>query len=337
VHRLGAAVIALALAGGCAGSQHANRVNVLDARIDREHRPTYMGLPLATGQVILSEAPGAYSVFFSLVPDRFFTFTHAGVIVMEQGEPYVYDVSGRYKPGIDDRPTDAIVGGIRRTPLIEYCRPNLYAEIFAPPAGVDGEKVAAWVHQRFEEGIIFDAYFRWNEHETLFCTEFVELALEAGGMKQVTLVPIQKNASLRVVVEYLAVPLDTFLPAGLFADPKRYVGAIGTLGTRTAALAYFEAKREIYRRFTPDQKLGNIFISASGDMLLRPEIEAFLTQAVKLFEGARVAPREAAIATAVRALADDTFGPVISEGESKPRPAAPSAAPQSADRTARSG
>ncbi len=305
------AIVLAAAASGCASAPAATaKVNVLDARIDRANRPTYMGLPLKTGQVIVSEAPGAYSFFFSLVPERFFNFTHAGVIVMEGGEPFVYDVSGRYKPGFDDRPTDAIVGGARRQALLDYCRPNLYAEIYEPPPGTDREKIGAWLRERYEKGVVFDPYFRSDEHEKLYCTEFVGLALEAGGAKPVPLVGIRRNPSLDVVLRYLAVPLDEALPAALFIAPERYAGAIGTFPTRTQAYCYFEAKREIYRRFTPDQKVGNIFVNVDGDLALHGEILGFLEAAVKLFEGSRTAPSLAAISLAVRELADHRWGPV---------------------------
>lgn len=309
-----AAGVGLALlVAGCASAE-APPVRVLEARIDKQHLPTYLGLPLATGQVILSEAPGAYSFWFSLVPERYYDFTHAGLIVMENGEPFVYDVSGHFAIGIYDRPTDGIVGELRRVPLLDYCRPNLYAEIFDPPEGVDRAKVAAYIREKREHGILFDAYFRWDEHERLFCTEFVALALAAGGAKLPAAVPVRKNPSLAVVIEYLAVQRDFVVPAGLFADPARYVGALGGFGSRTAAYCYFEAKREIHRRFTADQKLGNVFVwNGADDLRLRDEIDGFLRRAVRLFDGVqRVAPSQAAISTAVRELAEETFGPCAS-------------------------
>lgn len=307
-----AAAAALVLGAGCAGGPDPQQtsIHVLDARIDRAHRPTHLGLPLATGQVILSEAPGPYSFFFGLVPERFFTFTHAGLIVIEDGEPFVYDVSGRYKPGIDERPTDAIVGGVRRTPFLDYCRPNLYAEVFDPPPGADPAKIAAYCQEKHARGVPFDAYFNWDDHEALYCTEFVALALEQAGAKPVALVPVRKNPSLAIALRYLAVPLDKALPAGLFSDAARYRGALGTFKSRTAAYCYFEAKREIHRRFQPDQKLGNIFIFERADLALRPDIDAFVRRAVALFDAEPLAPEPAAIAARVRALADDTFGPL---------------------------
>lgn len=307
--RLAAAILIVAAAAGCANAP-APKINILDARIDREHRPTYMGLPLKTGQVIVSEAPGAYSFFFALGCEEYRDFTHAGLIVMEDGEPFVYDVSGRYKPGIQDRPTDGIVGGTRRTPLMAYCAPNLYAEIYEPPAGVDREKVAAWVRERHVQGIVFDAYFRYDEHEKLFCSEFVALALEAGGARPIPLARVRRNPSLHVAIRYLAVPDDLTLPAALFTDSARYAGAIGIFPSRTQAMLYFAAKREVHRRFTEDQKLGNVFENRAGELILRPWIDEFLVEAVKLFPGARVAPSPAAISTAVRDLADETWGPL---------------------------
>jgi hypothetical protein len=311
---LAAAAIALAAAlGGCASAPPPQPpIRVLEARVDRDHRPTFLGLPLRSGQVILTESQGGLAIFLSLIPERFFRFTHAGIVAIEDGEAWVYDMSGAVGVPCGGTPLDAISGGMRRLRLLDYMAPNLYAEVFDLPPGVDGQKVVAWARRKYAEKVQFDAYFDYTDHEKLFCTEMVELALEAGGKPPVALVPTRTSThpSLRATLGYLKVPLDTALPAGLFDDPARRVGALGIVGSMTSAACFYEAKRELHRRFTPDQKLGNLFIFNTGDMVLRPELEAFLRAAVHLFDGARVAPSEAAIALAVRELADDTFGPL---------------------------
>ena len=101
------------VATGCASPAVGPALNFLDARVDAAHPATFKGLPLANGQLILTEAPGPYSLLFALAPATFYRFTHAAIVAIEDGEPFVYDISGTYKPGFHDRPTDAIHGGMR--------------------------------------------------------------------------------------------------------------------------------------------------------------------------------------------------------------------------------
>jgi len=268
-----------------------------------------MGLPLRSGQLVLSEAPGAYSFLFALGPERHFDFTHAAVLAMEDGQAFVYEMTGEYKLGFEERVTDGVEGFCRRLPLADYCAANLYVEIFDPPEGVDGEQVAAWAQARYREQPPFDAYFDYTEHERLFCTEFVALALEAGGAPPVELVPVRQQPSLQQLLEWFGVKRDVCLPAGLLADPERRVAALGLLPTPTAARCYFAAKEELHRRFTDDQRMGNVFeMQGFADIALRPEVFQFLNRAVNLFPGDRRPPSRERVNAAVRRLSAELFG-----------------------------
>jgi hypothetical protein len=225
-------LLALALTG-CAEPSYA-RLHFLDSREGPERPATHLGLPLRTGQVVLAEAPGAYSLIFSLAPERHFDFTHAAILVMEEGLPYIYEMTGEYKPSLGDRPTDGIEGSCKRMLLTDYALAYLYVEIFDPPPGVDGEKVGAWVQERYREGADFDAFFDYGEHEALFCSEFVQLALEAGGAPPIDLVAVRPQPSLQRLLGWLGVARERCLPAGLFADPERSAAALGLSPTLTA-------------------------------------------------------------------------------------------------------
>jgi hypothetical protein len=289
-------------------------MRVLDVRKDDAHKPTYLGLPLKSGQIVLTESPDATSMVFVLIPKTFYNFTHAAVVSMENGEPYVYEVSGGVSTfPIHTRVLDNVSGGVHRRSFYEHVAPNLYAEVFDPPEGTDGERIASFAREKYKAGAEFDAYFRYDEHEKLFCTEMVELALEFGGAKPLQLVPTNDNPSLRTGMKWLGVPLETALPAGLFADPARYVGALGQFPSRTAAYAYFEAKHEIHRRFTKDQRVGYLFhLKGSGMIDVRPEVGDFMNRATHLFDDAdpQPPPGDERITRSVRALADVMFGPV---------------------------
>jgi len=110
---------------------------------------------------------------------------------------------------------------------------------------------------------------------------------------------------------WLGVPPGEALAAGQFADPARYVGALGQFGTRTAAWSYFEAKRELFRRFTPDQRLGFLLsIDDNGKVDVRPDITTFTMRASTLFEDDPHPPEpgDPRIEAAVRKLAAEQFG-----------------------------
>lgn len=303
-----ALLLALLPVSGCA--QTLSRVYFIENQESEARPATYLGLPLKTGQVVLSEAPGPYSLLFSLGPDTPFDFTHAAILVMEEGQPFVYEMTGEYNGiGLEDRPTDGIEGMCRRVPLLDYCQGYLFVEIFDPPAGVDGEKIAAYAKARLADETPFDVYLNYADHETLFCTEFVQMALEAGGAPPIELTPVRQQPSLQRLLDWLGVDGDRCVPAGIFADPARSAAALGLLPTRTAATCYFEAKAELHRRFTDDQLLGNLFdMSGMADITIRPAVYRFQQHAASLFQGQQKAPTRDVIRTAVRSLAEQVFG-----------------------------
>lgn len=308
-----ACVLAFAASTGCVGSQSLPPVNVLGKRVDAEHQPTYNGLPIRSGQLVLTESPDATSYVFVLIPEKFHPFTHAAIISVEDGEPWVYDVTGEVKTfPLKKRLMDNVKGKMYRRKLFEYVAPNLYAEIYDPPAGADGEKIAAYARQKYAEGIEFDSYFDFHDHSRLFCSELVALAIQdAGGP---AMAPERSNPNPSVVkgMEWLGVPKGEALPAGAFADPSRYVGALGQFPTRSSAWLYFEAKRELHRRFTGDQRLGYLLtLDGNGRVDVRPEITAFTIKASHLFDDdpSPPEPGDPRMTAAVRKLASQTFGP----------------------------
>lgn len=311
--RLLTILAALSLLGSLGCATTSGRVNFLGKVTDAAHPPTYLGLPLRTGQIVITEAPGSYSFMFLLIPRKFFPFTHAAIVSVEDGEPFVYDISGEYKIGFHDRVMDGVEGGMRRQPFLQYVGVNLYAEILDPPAGVDGEKVAAFARAQMAKGTKFDAYFDFNEHEKLYCTELVQLALEAGGDKPRPIAEVNQNASVLAGMKWIGVALDSAaIPAATFLDESRFVAALGRFRTRAAAYAYFEAKRELHRRFQKDQRLGFLFnLKWTGDIEVHPEIEEFAYAAAERFseEGSASSIHDPCIATTVRAMATERFGP----------------------------
>jgi hypothetical protein len=307
------ASIALGLSVTACGTMSLPPVRVLGAKTDETHKATYNGLSIKSGQLVLTESPDATSYVFVLIPKKFYAFTHAAVISVEDGEPWVYDITGEVKTlPFKSRLMDNVKGKMYRRRLFEYVAPNLYAEIYDPPAGADGEKVAAYVRAKYKDGVEFDSYFDFHDHSKLFCSELVALAIENAGGPALTPEPSNPNPSIVEGMKWLGVPPGEALPAGRFGDPARYVGALGQFQTRTAAWSYFEAKHELHRRFTMDQRMGFLLsIDNNGRVDVRPEISAFTSRAGHLFDNDPNPPEpgDPRIEAAVRKLASETFGP----------------------------
>lgn len=300
-------------------------------------KPNFMGLPLRTGQIVLTEAPGPLSFFFNLAPSHFYRFTHVAILVMEDNKPYVYDIVGELSTMevlYSEKPTDAISGKVRRNFFYDYCKPNLYVEVFDPPQGVDTKKVAAYLQNAYDREQAFDPYFDIDNHDQVFCSEMAELALKEGGLKSIPYVTLNPNKSLHVALRWLGIPLTDNLPAGVFADPARSVGALGTFNSMNSVNAYYAAKQEIYERFTEDQKLGNIFRLDGLEINLRDEVDLFVRESIKLFARSRQLLDQSVIQQAVRELADEKLG--FYPRKQKPRGKAPRLTQSPAKKTSKS-
>lgn len=321
-----AMVTAMAV-GGSAGCRSTSLppMRILGAKTDAEHKPTFLGLPLKSGQLLLTESPDATSYVFVLIPKKFYPFTHVAIVSIEDGEPWVYDVTGEVKTfPLKKRLMDNVTGKMYRRRLYEYVAPNLYAEVYDPPEGADGEKVAAYARQKFKEGVEFDSNFDYREHQKLFCSELVSLAIEGAGGPRIEPEPSNPNPSVVEGMKWLGVPPGEALAAGRFVDPKRYVGALGQFPTRTSAWLYFEAKREIHRRFTVDQRMGFVLtLGGNGQVDVRPEITNFTIKASHLFDDMETPPEagDPRLTEAVRKLAADMFGPFEAPAP-EPKPSA---------------
>lgn len=276
--------------------------------------PSYKGMQIHTGQIVLTEPIDTMALFYTLLPEQYFMFTQAGVISMEGGEPFVYSATPHQMAmPINKKSLDNIEGTVTRVPLMDYVAKNLYVEVLEAPPKLDIARMMAYCQEQFAKKTPYDSHFRFNDHSRLFSTEFVELALRAGGAKPMAPVPASKQPSLGITKEWLGIEDDP-LPAGLYYDPAQTVLSMGQFKNRTAAFAYFEAKREIFRRFQkPNQRVGYVFeIETDGVIKPRAEIDQFLTEASRLFEFTPEPPPwgDERIARAVRKYADETFGQV---------------------------
>jgi hypothetical protein len=236
----------------------------------------FHGLPLQSGQLVVSDSGDPDSLLMSIAGEQYTAFGHAGILSIEEGEAYVYEGYALLWPFLTGPPTDAMHGRIRRITLEQYIARQRVTAIFDPPAGVDRTAVAAFARARHEDGTEFDPYFDWHDHTRLYCTEFAALALHAGGQPLPTPVRVRDNASLRIALDWLKVSAPEIVTAGSLTEGAERVALISQRLSAREVEAYFAAKRELHRRFTTDQKLGNIWSWSWRGLRLRPQIEAFL-------------------------------------------------------------
>ena len=309
--RTGAALLAAWLLAGCSLLQP-------ERNEQQPATPAWQSVRLATdaqtlalrsGQVVVTDSGGPAALFFALFAEEFSPFVHAGILAMEDGEPYVYETFGGIRPWLGRRPTDMIRGRVARTPLAEFVRRNKYIEIYDLPAGADAGRVTAYVRSRYASRTPFDPYFRYDEHDALYCTELTVLALVAGGWPVPDLIPFPANPSLTRVRHWLGISDRGTMQAQQLIAPERFVAALSVLRQQERFHVYIELKRELHRRFTADQKLGNLFEWNGKNLVFRQPVEDFIVRGLEMYRG-RDVPELARVRSDISALAEQMFGPM---------------------------
>ncbi|MBI5136158.1 MAG: hypothetical protein HZA24_02355 [Nitrospirae bacterium] len=266
-------------------------------------------LELADGQIAVSPAGGPLGVFLSLFPESFHPYVHGGVVAVERDGAVVYHAMGVPRPHLEGPPTDATGGGVFRTPLADYVAMQGTVHLFQPPPGVDGERVAAFARARYRAGTPFDPYFDSTDRARLYCTEFVAAALEAGGGGPYPVSPNRRNRSLAVVREWLKVDARGAIQADTLVAGARPLATLSARDSAPQARLRRAWTAELHRRFGADQRIGYLFEWTGIRLRFRPDVLAFRERALALADAAPP-PDQAAADAAVRALADDLFGPL---------------------------
>lgn len=301
-------LITVFLVSGCATTSESKTVRVLDGRVESAPKE-FLGLPLANGQLVVSDTGGALSLFFTLFAEDFYPFVHAGIVVIEDGQPYVIEAVGNYFPGFGDTPTTSVIGGgVLKTPLKKLVRRQRYVEIYEAPASVDRDKLVAFAKEQVARKPKFDPFFDYTEHDKLYCTEFVALALEAAGHPKIRPIPNKQNDSLEVVLNWLKIESRETVLAGSLVSDSQYVGTLSTMPTRRKMRVYNELKRELHTRFSKEQKLGNIFRIEKTTVKFRDPVYQFLDRGLNLFDLQVEEPRTETVRVGVQRLADEMFG-----------------------------
>lgn len=284
-------------------------INTLRGAESANHDNPY-GLPLESGQILLAEEGIPGSVLWGLIPGEYFPFVHTGILVIEDDDFFVYEARAHVFPVPGRAPTTTIFGtGIQRMPLRLFVKRSRYVEIYQPGEDINVAKVVRFAKERLDSAAPFDVKFDYRDRETLYCSEFVAVALEEAGGEPAPLVPKNANPSLGVLLNWLEVDFDRTIPAAPLVNGMDFVGALGTWDSPVPVDIFMEVKRELYRRFTPDQRLGNLFRYERGKIEYREPVADFVETAVKLFPHDESSPPREVIRSAVLNLADEMLGP----------------------------
>lgn len=253
------------------------------------------GLPLETGQLIVIENPGATSLFLSLITHDFEPYLHIGVISLEADQPYVYESMGAVMPLPWAKPNAHMGGGVQRVKLESFLQRRGIIAIYDPPANADRRVLADFARARWREHYPFDGRYDAADPSKFYCVEFIARALEAAGVAPIRATPMTRNPSVRVALEWLDIRSEEMLMAGTIIGRERRVALISRGLTESEIERYFVLKREVHRRFTMDQRLGNVMFWRGQQLQLRPRVDEY-------FEAGILTETDPAI------LADQMFG-----------------------------
>lgn len=129
---------------------------------------------LETGDIVFRQGD-AYVLFGYFPFSRFIAnvnnsdYSHTGVVVVEDGEPFVYDTT---KLGVRRQPFAVWTLDIKGAFGLKRLRPDLRDRI---------PQVVEWVHRVYAEQVPFDFHLRLDD-DALYCVELTEKAFRAAGL-----------------------------------------------------------------------------------------------------------------------------------------------------------
>jgi hypothetical protein len=254
-------------------------------------------LPVISGQVIVNEQATATSLLVTLMAERFTRYTHVGLIIIDEGQPYVYESMGTFLPLPWRPPNAGMLGGVRRVTLAQFVGRGGTIAIYDPEPGVDRVRLESFARARLREGRGFDGHYDPRDDSRYYCVEFVARALEAAGGRPAEPVPASRNPSLQVALQWLGIETPELLLAGDLVDESRRSLLLSQRFNPREVERYFALKQELHRRFTADQKLGHLFQWHGQGLRFRPGVDRFTDDAMRSSEEPR-------------AFADRVFGPL---------------------------
>jgi hypothetical protein len=263
--------------------------------------------PLRNGHIVMGVGTDPMALVYILNSAEFSRYVHVGVVSIENGEPYVYEAFGTGLPWPGQTPTDAIDGAIYRSSFRNFLWRQRTVEVYAPPPFVDGDRVAAFARTAFKQEMPFDPYFDAINHDKVYCTEFIDLALEAGGNPPARLVPRNDNASLAVAIRWLKLDNAMTLPAESLLKGTEPVAVFSLDLDKREIMIWHAIRRELFDRFTPDQRLGYLFNWDGGSLDYRNDVQTFIDKALALKSTLPAKPSQKDVRRLVKRLAQKLF------------------------------
>lgn len=219
---------------------------------------SFNDMPLRSGQIVVSEAGSSMSFMMNLMASEYAAYGHAGILSREQDGFYVYEAFGFLNLQLWKPPTRRLHGKIRRVPLLDFLGRGTVAAIYEHPS-VDLQAVAAYAQKGYKDKLAFDGVFDLRTSNSVYCSEFVARALEAGGHEPLPVTARTRNPSLLRTMNWLELDAPGYLLAGHLIRDADHIARFSRRYTSAQLSAHFSFEQELHNRFEPDQTLGNIF------------------------------------------------------------------------------
>lgn len=272
------ASLSVALLGGCAHVDLARFRTMVVGSASESARASssWRGVPLSSGQVIVSEKPVAGTLFISLIAAQPKPFMHGGIISIERDEPWVYESMGVMLPRLSGRPNDRMGGGVRRVRLESFLARGGIVAIHEPPPGADPARLVTFAREQAARRTGFDGYFDARDPQRLYCIEFIARAIEAAGGGEPTYTAVNTQPSLAVALRWLRIDAPRFWLASDVVDPQRRIALLSRSLSTAEIQAWFAMRQELHRRFTPELRLGALFEWRMQSMRYRPAVARYV-------------------------------------------------------------
>jgi hypothetical protein len=121
---------------------------------------------------------------------------------------------------------------------------------------------------------------------------------------------MRRNASAQMLLDWMKVSSNTLVTADSLVHPGRWKGTVSLDYSLAGIVIDRSIKYELYRRFTANQKIGNILdFSSLRSVDFRSYIEQFRDRAYQVMDTPTLETMQARdIFNTVHALADDMLG-----------------------------
>ena len=236
----------------------------------------YHGLRLRSGQILVSDTNTALNFFVTLTDQVYSPYAHAGIISIERGKPYLYHAVAKLKLLFKGSLTDKTKGTIKRTPLSKYIKGKSVVAIYNLPSAKIEKSMADFAVRSHKEKLPYDALFDETDASKVYCSEFIVQAMESGGGAPVSLRPRSRHQSIDAVYEGLGIESTKHYFVRDIISGANRVALLSKTLTREQVDLYFALREELYRRFTSEQKVGNIMRWTGYGVVFRGPVKSFI-------------------------------------------------------------